>query len=126
MPVTYGLHLTRAYMRQAKEHGHSCAVILLDLKEAFYRILRPLCMDGPLTDEMLARLMHTLKMPEDALHELRKIMEEPTALREAGLPELEQRSVRAVHQTRRPICRYSLQLRMGSSYASPPALHETT
>jgi len=97
MPVTYGLHLTRAYMRQAKEHGHSCAVILLDLKEAFYRILRPLCMDGPLTDEMLARLMHTLKMPEDALHELRKIMEEPTALREAGLPELEQRSVRAVH-----------------------------
>ena len=97
MPVTYGLHLTRAYMRQAKEQGHSCAVILLDLKEAFYRILRPLCMDGPLTDEMLARLMHTLKMPEDALHELRKIIEEPHALREAGLPEMEQRSVRAVH-----------------------------
>ena len=46
---------------------------------------------------MLARLMHTLKMPEDELHELRKIMEEPHALREAGLPELEQRSVRAVH-----------------------------
>ena len=81
----------------AKEQGHSCAVILLDLKEAFYRILRPLCMDGPLTDEMLARLMHTLKMPEDALHELRKIIEEPHALREAGLPEMEQRSVRAVH-----------------------------
>ena len=93
MPVTYGVHLTRAYMRQAKDQGYSCAVILLDLKEAFYRILRPLCMDGPLTDEMLARLMKTLKIPEDALHELKRILEEPHALREAGLPVMEQRRV---------------------------------
>jgi len=97
MPVTYGVHLTRAYMRQAKAAGQSTAIILLDLKEAFYRILRPLCMDGPLTDEMLARLMHTLKMPAEALHELHQLLGAPSALSDAGLSIMEQRSLRAVH-----------------------------
>ena len=97
MPVTYGVHLTRAYMRQAKAAGQSTVIILLDLKEAFYRILRPLCMDGPITDELLARLMHTLKMPAEALQELHQLIGAPSALSEAGLSIMEQRSVRAVH-----------------------------
>ena len=39
MPVTYGVHLVRAFLRQAKFQDRSSALILLDLKEAFYRIL---------------------------------------------------------------------------------------
>ena len=97
MPVTYGLHLARAFQRQAQGHGRSCAVIFLDLKEAFYRIFRPLCMSGSFTDDSLAKLMHKLNMPPDALQELHAILQEPSALEQAGLPALHRNSVSAVH-----------------------------
>lgn len=97
MPVTYGVHLVRAFQRQAKHSGNSCALIMLDLKEAFYRIFRPLCMDGQVTDSSIATLMHRLRMPQDALEALRRIMQEPCALQQAGMDWRQQRSVRAVH-----------------------------
>ena len=97
MPVTYGVHLVRAFQRQAKHAGNSCALIMLDLKEAFYRIFRPLCMDGPVTDDAMALLMQRLKMPKDALDALRSIMNEPCALQQAGMDWRQQRSVTAVH-----------------------------
>lgn len=97
MPVSYGVHLARAFHRQARHHGHSCAHIMLDLKEAFYRIFRPLCMDGQVTDQALAHLMRRLQMPADAMCELRRILGDPCALEQAGLTPQQQRSVRAVH-----------------------------
>ena len=97
MPVTYGVHLVRAFLRQAHHQKRSSALILLDLKEAFYRILRPLCMGGRITDEALGKLMSRLRMPTDALHVLNGLLHAPCALDRAGLSALEQRSVRAVH-----------------------------
>ena len=97
MPVTYGLHLARAFQRQAKGRGRSCAVIFLDLKEAFYRIFRPLCMSGSYTDESLAQLLAKLNMPPDALHVLQALLQEPPALEQAGLSPLYCNSVSAVH-----------------------------
>ena len=97
MPVTYGVHLVRAFQRQAKHAGTSCALIMLDLKEAFYRIFRPLCMDGKVTDDAIAALMQRLQMPHDALEVLRNLIKEPCALQQAGMDWRQQRSVRAVH-----------------------------
>ena len=97
MPVTYGVHLARAYLRQAKAQSRSCAIAFLDLKEAFYRIFRPICMKSTVTDEDLAKLMSRLNMPLDALQTLKMILEGPTALEQAQLPELERRSLKAVH-----------------------------
>ena len=97
MPVTYGVHLARAYLRQAKAQGRSCAIAFLDLKEAFYRIFRPICMQGAVTDEDLAKLMCRLNMPPDALQALRLILAGPSALEQAQLPEIERRSLQAVH-----------------------------
>ena len=97
MPVTYGVHLARAFQRQARHQGHSCALIMLDLKEAFYRIFRPLCMDGPVTDQALAHLMQRLQMPADAMVELRRLLCDPCALEQAGLTSQQCRSIRTVH-----------------------------
>ena len=94
---SYGVHLVRAFMRQARHQGRSCALIMLDPKEAFYRILRPLCMRGKLTDESLDKLMQRLQMPPNALHTLHQILQEPSALESAGMARWEQRSMRAVH-----------------------------
>ena len=97
MPVSYGLHLVRAFQRQARHYGKSCALIMLDLKEAFYRIFRPLCMEGEVTDQSIALLMHRLPMPKDALKVLRGIMKEPCALQQAGMGWLQRRSMK--HQS---------------------------
>ena len=42
VPVQLGVHLIRAHLRTRACEGDSAAVIFLDLKEAFYRVLRPL------------------------------------------------------------------------------------
>ena len=97
MPVTYGVHLVRAFHRQARHHGHSCALIMLDLKEAFYRIFRPICMEGAVTDQAIAQLMQRLKMPEDAMTELHSLLRGPCALEQAGMNPQQRRSIRAVH-----------------------------
>ena len=71
--------------------------MLLDLKEAFYRMFRPLCMDGPVTDQAIAHLMSRLQMPEDAMRVLRRALCDPSALEQAGMTEQQRRCIRAVH-----------------------------
>lgn len=53
VPVTLGVHLGRAFMRARKQQGHNIAMLYLDLTEAFYRILRPLVVGGPVSDELI-------------------------------------------------------------------------
>ena len=97
MPVTYGVHLVRAFHRQAQHCGHSCALIMLDLKEAFYRIFRPICMEGTVTDQAIAQLMQRLKMPAEALADLHRLLRDPCALEQAGMTPQQRRGIRAVH-----------------------------
>lgn len=42
VPVTLGLHHVGSFMRIQHHKGFSCCVLFLDLKEAFYRVLRSL------------------------------------------------------------------------------------
>jgi hypothetical protein len=97
IPVTYGVHLARAFHRQARNHGHSCALIMLDLKEAFYRIFRPICMEGKVTDQAIAQLMQRLQMPPEVMADLHRLLRDPCALEQAGMTPQQRRSIRAVH-----------------------------
>eukprot|EP00435_Cladocopium_sp_Y103_P052507 s1055_g16.t1 len=98
MPVTYGLHLARAFLRQAQRAHRSSAIIFLDLKEAFFRIFRPLCFGGRVTDTDLARLMHRLNMPSDALQALHQMLTGPTALAQPGMDSQQRQYLWAIHQ----------------------------
>lgn len=44
---------------------------MVDLTEAFYRVLRPLAVGGSYSDQQLTSSVQKLGMPEDTLHELR-------------------------------------------------------
>ena len=124
------------------------ALIMLDLKEAFYRIFRPLCMECEVTDQSIALLMHRLQMPKDALKVLRGIMKKPCALQQAGMggmvaeekPEAsEQRTHRHISRcsnkamwskrrtdlTGRALCSYHFQLCLGDCTPQAAALHAT-
>ena len=97
VPVTLAVHLTRAFLRVQHHQHRSAGILYLDLKEAFYRIIRPLVVDVTLTDEILAQLVARLGLPAQALHELHGLLSEEGALERAGLDLCHRRAIAAIH-----------------------------
>ena len=98
VPVQLALHQARAFLRRAKEKHFSTGLLFLDLTEAFYRILRELTMGGQPTDELLAFVLQRLQLPADSLHQLHALLDERTALQQAGLSFTARNCIRAIHQ----------------------------
>lgn len=96
-PVQLAMHQTRAFVRQAKQAGRSASIVYLDLTEAFYRIIREVPIGGCPSDELVAHIMTKLRMPPDALHQIHELLAETPALEQAGMREMDQRCVRALH-----------------------------
>lgn len=97
IPVQLALHQVRAHMRRAAYQGRSAGVLFLDLTEAFYRITREITIGGTPTDELLAHAMHRLNLPPSALHDIRALLNEPSALQQAGLSVTAQRCIQSIH-----------------------------
>eukprot|EP00435_Cladocopium_sp_Y103_P056507 s192_g19.t1 len=66
---------------------------MVDLTEAFYRVLRPLAVGCPFSDEQIAAVAHKLGMPQD----MRRHLREPNALEQANLPQHLKRVIRSIH-----------------------------
>ena len=97
VPVGLGVHHVRASLRRAKEHRASSALIFLDLQEAFYRVLRPLAVGGPITDDALGQVAQRLRLDQDVLHDLFQLLQMPPATAMAGLPCHFQTALQALH-----------------------------
>eukprot|EP00435_Cladocopium_sp_Y103_P066288 s450_g28.t1 len=97
VPVTLGVHEARSFLRFGQGQSRSVGLLLVDLTEAFYRVLRPLAVGCPYTDEQIASIASRLNMPTDTLHELYQHLQEPDALTQAQLPPHLQRTIRALH-----------------------------
>ena len=54
IPVGLGSHFLRAFLRICHAQRKPSAVLFIDLQEAFYRVVRPLAIAGPWTDELIA------------------------------------------------------------------------
>ena len=96
----------------------------LDLKEAFYRILRPLTLDNPWTDAEIAGLAQRLRLPEGALADLYEHLKMPNAVAVAGLPHHVRNYLTALHsdtwfyvEGQEDICRTSVGSRPGDCFA---------
>ena len=97
IPVSLGVHFIRAAARHARKLHHSHAMIFLDLREAFYRVLRPISVGGSMPDELLASVAARLQLPADALAELHQLLLTPPSTELAGMPEHMRRALRALH-----------------------------
>ena len=97
VPVTLGLHEARAHLRSHQRSGRSVALLMVDLTEAFYRVLRPLAVGGQYTDHQLAQIVQKLGMPPETLHELNEHLKQPCAITQAHLPAHLQRVLRSLH-----------------------------
>ncbi|CAE7696770.1 unnamed protein product [Symbiodinium sp. CCMP2592] len=69
-PVTAVSHSVRLFVAAARAHKQSFAVLFLDLQEAFYRVCRPLLTGAQLSDEAIAKVAATIRLPHGVLHEL--------------------------------------------------------
>ncbi|CAL1127063.1 unnamed protein product [Cladocopium goreaui] len=86
VPVTLGGHQVRAFQRLCARQGRPSALLFIDLQEAFYRVLRPLVVDGPIDDASIAAMAARIDLDEGFLHDLRRALQQPCALAEAGVP----------------------------------------
>ena len=124
VPVTLPVHLTRTYLWVNLLQNRSVAILFLDLKETFYRIVRGLVVEADRDDEMLARLAARLGLPDDALHELYRLLGTATALEETGMPRHFRNAARALHEDTHfqlmgqpDVCRTAIGTRPGESWA---------
>ncbi|CAE7221510.1 unnamed protein product [Symbiodinium microadriaticum] len=83
-PVQLAAQAARAYQAGHLSRGNSVAVIFLDLREAFHKVVRPLVRGGDLSDEHIAAVMQSLALGPSHFEELRKYLCANSRLRDAG------------------------------------------
>eukprot|EP00438_Fugacium_kawagutii_P021132 Skav213922 [mRNA] locus=scaffold1439:306795:310370:- [translate_table: standard] len=99
VPVGIGLHEVRAYLRiQAAAH-RSAAVVFIDLREAFYRIVRALAVDDTWTDDSVAKVAHAFNLPPSAVHDLYEHLRQPPSASQAGMTAAQRRAIASIHTT---------------------------
>ena len=84
--VDMASHGIRAFFQIAKARGESAALFFLDIKSAYYRLVRQLATGSTSTYPELLQLLKTLDMPKDVVYWLCKAINEPSALSQAGCP----------------------------------------
>ena len=98
VPVVIGGHQVRAFQRYCEHRQQPCGLLVIDLQEAFYRVLRPLVVEGPIEDELLATIMASrIGLDFGFLHDLHLALQKPCALTAAGLPDHFVRATSALH-----------------------------
>jgi len=90
-------HLVRAFLRIFAARGQPTAVLFIDLQEAFYRVVRPLAIAGPWTDELIASMAARLHLTPDLLHDLYQHLREPSSVEQARMSVTAQKAIRALH-----------------------------
>ena len=124
VPVSLGLHIVRGFMRLQKARKRSAGVCFLDLREAFYRIIRPLAVNISITDEEIAAIFQRFGLPPTVMDDLREVLRQPSAVAQAGLPWFAQKYVSALHMDihfslkgQMDQCRTTVGSRPGDSFA---------
>ena len=124
VPVSLGVHIIRGFLRIQKSRKRSAGICFLDLKEAFYRIVRPLAVNVSMTDDDIAAMLARLGLPASVFDDLRHLLCEPSAIQQAGLPWYAQKYVSALHldthfslHGQDDQCRTTIGSRPGDSFA---------
>lgn len=89
--------MVRAFARHAKDNTLSAAVLFLDLKEAFYRVIRQLAANIEEDHFDLAQLGSRFGLDDVAISELFTLLNGSTAVADAQLPSEFQRAIAAIH-----------------------------
>ncbi|CAE7232845.1 hypothetical protein AK812_SmicGene42996 [Symbiodinium microadriaticum] len=86
-PVQLANQTVRIFQTECTNAGASCAVVFLDLKEAFHRVVRPLIVGGPLDDRHVSNILNELHLPSDAYSRLQDYVRDTPIFADAGADE---------------------------------------
>ena len=84
--VEMATHALRSFLSLARQHHRPCGVFFLDIKSAYYKLLRCLAIGPTCNESELAYLLHTMGLPEELMHNLQELVKRPDALQAAGCP----------------------------------------
>ena len=83
-PVTLAAHVVRLHQSWCASTRSSQAVLFLDLREAFYRIVRPAVVGFQGTEEDIAAILQAVSLPAGVTHDLRQHLQEQSLFTAAG------------------------------------------
>ena len=83
-PVVLASHFVRLYQTGSRLRRHSHGLLFLDLREAFYRVVRPLLTGTACHDEQVAAAVKAVKLPPGVMHELYDHLQSVSAAKDAG------------------------------------------
>ena len=86
-PVQMAAHAAREYQSGFLRRGRCTAIVFLDLREAFHRVVRPLVHGGDLSDAHIAHVLQALHLPPARLDDLRVYVRETSLLESSGASE---------------------------------------
>ena len=90
-PVLFPAHMTRTF--QNWQRSASYAILFLDLREAFYRVCRPMLGDNDLSEDALAAIFQRLGLPADVFRHFRDRLLADSLPAAASAPEWLQRAL---------------------------------
>ena len=124
VPVQLALRITRAFLRTHRSQGRCVGILFLDLKEAFYRVVRGLVTGQTTEAKLLEELGQRLQLTHSALEQLREALGQAHALRKANVNFHAQRAMQALHcdahfhlHGQTDVCRTDAGTRPGDSWA---------
>ena len=70
--VQQGAHMLRLFMSSCKQSNLSCGVVFLDIRTAYYKVLRELVISQPVPEDRLTALLTHFQLPAESMQQLEK------------------------------------------------------
>lgn len=68
--VQQGAHMLRLFMSCCKQHNLSCGVVFLDIRTAYYKVLRELVTSQPVPEDRIKALLAHFRLPPESMQQL--------------------------------------------------------
>ena len=83
-PVVFASHMIRMFQQGCRRQALNHALVFLDLREAFYRVVRGLLNGADLTPDGVDSLLSQVKLPKEVAHDLQRHLTESSLVSGAG------------------------------------------
>ena len=85
--VAHAAHALRAYHSMARRQGHSTGTLFLDIRSAYYRVIRQLAATLSNSDEDICRVLQVFDLAPEHLDDLLKELHGASACSDSGVPD---------------------------------------
>ena len=83
--VQQGAHMLRLFMSSCKQSNLSCGVVFLDIRTAYYKVLRELVTSQPVPEDRIKALLTHFRLPAESLQQLEKKLRGEDGILRTGL-----------------------------------------